>query len=152
MTGHILWPIQRDCQAVCRQKAEGFCGVPQVESADPSCVQRKLDLPVVLTLRQVFHLPLRQANGFVDSLLRLMDLEVPDHSTLSRRTQEVEVPNSRPRPAADSLDRRFTSSGNESPTFCTVVSFRTFRSAESSLQLVLSWVGVEILSTRSFPR
>ncbi len=48
----------------------------------------------VLTLRQVFHLPLRQAEGFVGSLLRLMDLdlEVPDHTTLSRRGQEVEVP------------------------------------------------------------
>lgn len=30
----------------------------------------------VLTLRQVFHLPLRQAEGFVASLLRLMDLDL----------------------------------------------------------------------------
>ena len=47
-----------------------------------------------LTLRLVFHLPLRQTEGFVGSLLRLMglDLKAPDHSTLSRRGKEVEVP------------------------------------------------------------
>jgi len=47
-----------------------------------------------LTLRLVFHLPLRQTEGFVGSLLRLMglDLKAPDHSTLSRRGEDVEVP------------------------------------------------------------
>ncbi len=47
-----------------------------------------------LTLRMVFHLPLRQTEGFVGSLLRLMglDLKAPAHSTLSRRGKEVEVP------------------------------------------------------------
>ncbi len=47
-----------------------------------------------LTLRLVFHLPLRQTEGFVRSLLRVMglDLKAPDHSTLSRRGEDVEVP------------------------------------------------------------
>ena len=47
-----------------------------------------------LTLRAMFHLPLRQTEGFVASLIRLMDLdlETPDHTTLSRRNGEVEVP------------------------------------------------------------
>ena len=47
-----------------------------------------------LTLRVVFHLPLRQTEGFLDSLLSLMglDLKAPDHTTLSRRNQIVEVP------------------------------------------------------------
>ncbi len=47
-----------------------------------------------LTLRLVFHLPLRQTEGFVGSLLRLMglDLKAPDHSTLSRRGEDVEMP------------------------------------------------------------
>ena len=42
----------------------------------------------------MFHLPLRQTEGFVGSLLRLMglDLKAPDHSTLSRRGENVEVP------------------------------------------------------------
>ena len=40
-----------------------------------------------LTLRLIYHLPLRQTEGFVESLMALMGLalEVPDHSTLSRR-------------------------------------------------------------------
>ena len=47
-----------------------------------------------LTLRVVFGLPLRQTEGFLDSLLSLMsrDLKAPDHTTLSRRNQIVVVP------------------------------------------------------------
>ncbi len=53
--------------------------------------QRKysaLAIETVLTLRLLFHLPLRQAEGFVHSLLSLMDLKLPtpDHTTLSRRS------------------------------------------------------------------
>ena len=42
-----------------------------------------------LTLRVVFGLPLRQSEGFLDSLLSLMglDLKAPDHTTLSRRNR-----------------------------------------------------------------
>ena len=40
-----------------------------------------------LMLRLVFHLPLRQTEGFMSSIVELLDLsiEVPDHSTFSRR-------------------------------------------------------------------
>ncbi len=53
-----------------------------------------LAILTVLTLRTVFHLPLRQAEGLVGSVLRLMGLELnaPDHTTLSRRGRDVEVP------------------------------------------------------------
>src|SRR5215218_9118046 len=46
-----------------------------------------LAIELVLTLRLVFRLGLRQAEGFASSVLRLLglDLPVPDHSTLSRR-------------------------------------------------------------------
>jgi hypothetical protein len=46
-----------------------------------------LAIELVLTLRLVFHLALRQAEGFAASVLRLLrqDLRVPDHTTLSRR-------------------------------------------------------------------
>ena len=42
----------------------------------------------------LFHLPLRQTEGFVASLLRLMDLDLnaPDHTTLSRWNRNVLVP------------------------------------------------------------
>lgn len=46
-----------------------------------------LAIELVLTLRLVFHLALRQAEGFARSVLALFGLElrVPDHTTLSRR-------------------------------------------------------------------
>ena len=51
--------------------------------------QRKysdLAIESVLTRRLLFHLPLRQAEGFLRSLFVLMglDLRAPDHTTLSR--------------------------------------------------------------------
>ena len=53
-----------------------------------------LAIRTTLTLRVVFGLPLRQTEGFLDSLLSLMsrDLKAPDHTTLSRRNQIVVVP------------------------------------------------------------
>jgi hypothetical protein len=46
-------------------------------------------IELVLMLRLVFHLPLRQAEGFITSVLRLLgqELRVPDHTTLSRRNR-----------------------------------------------------------------
>src|SRR3712207_402751 len=43
----------------------------------------------MLMLRLVFHLALRQAEGFATSVLRLLgqELRVPDHTTLSRRSR-----------------------------------------------------------------
>jgi hypothetical protein len=42
----------------------------------------------------VFHLPLRQTEGLIGSVLQLLDLDlpVPDFSTLSRRAQTLELP------------------------------------------------------------
>ncbi len=53
-----------------------------------------LAILTALTLGVVFGLPLRQSEGFLDSLLNLMDLDLraPDHTTLSRRNQTVELP------------------------------------------------------------
>jgi hypothetical protein len=53
-----------------------------------------LAIATALTLRAVFHLPLRQTEGLIGSILQLLglDLAVPDHSTLSRRAETLEVP------------------------------------------------------------
>ncbi len=50
-------------------------------------------IKTALVLRLVFNLPLRQAEGFLRSVLSLMalDLEAPDHTTISRRSQQVDV-------------------------------------------------------------
>ena len=46
-----------------------------------------------LTLRLVFRLPLRQTGGFLRSALSVMrvDLDAPDHTTLSRRSQQLDL-------------------------------------------------------------
>jgi hypothetical protein len=65
-------------------------------SGRPGGQRRYSDVAIVtaLTLRVVFHLALRQTEGFVGSLIRMMDLDLktPDHTTLSRRNSKVEVP------------------------------------------------------------
>lgn len=52
-----------------------------------------LAIECILTLRSVYHLPLRAAEGFARSVFELMELDmpVPDYSTLSRRSQGLEV-------------------------------------------------------------
>ncbi len=52
-----------------------------------------LAIETALTLGLIFRLPLRQTEGFVGSLLRLLDLDLrsPDHSTLSRRARQLDV-------------------------------------------------------------
>ncbi len=56
--------------------------------------QRKyadMAIEAALTIRMVFHLPLRQTEGFLRSLAQLLelDLPIPDHTTLSRRLQKL---------------------------------------------------------------
>jgi hypothetical protein len=58
--------------------------------------QRKfadLAIETALTLRLVLKLPLRQTEGLLRSVLSLMgvDLEAPDHTTLSRRSQHLNI-------------------------------------------------------------
>jgi hypothetical protein len=52
-----------------------------------------LAIECLLTLRAVYHLTLRATEGFARSLFGVMglDLEVPDHTTLSRRAAAVRV-------------------------------------------------------------
>jgi hypothetical protein len=53
-----------------------------------------LAIATALMLRAVFRLALRQTEGLIGSILKLLglDLAVPDHSTLSRRAETLEVP------------------------------------------------------------
>ena len=57
-----------------------------------------LAITTALTIRAVFGLALRQTEGLISSLVRLLglDLPVPDRSTLSRRAETLEVPRSQP--------------------------------------------------------
>jgi hypothetical protein len=61
--------------------------------ARPRANRRRAE--AALTIRMIFQLPLRQTEGFLDSLVRLLeiDLPIPDHTTLSRRLGKLsEIP------------------------------------------------------------
>ena len=93
---------------------ESICAWNAPPTGRPGGQRRYSDLAIVtaLTLRTVFHLPLRQTEGFVASLIGLMGLalQTPDHTTLSRRHRSVEVPHlpqgsPRPAPSRHRLER-----------------------------------------------
>src|SRR3954468_21157849 len=71
-----------------------------------------LAITTALTLRAVFHLPLRQTEGLIGSVLQLLglDLPVPDFSTLSRRAQSLELP-AQPHSTGGPIHRLVDSSG-----------------------------------------
>jgi hypothetical protein len=72
-----------------------------------------LAILTALTLRAVFHLALRQTEGLIGSLIRLLglDLPVPDHTTLSRRGETLEVPRPRSGSGAEPLHLLVDSTG-----------------------------------------
>ena len=53
-----------------------------------------LAIETALTLRLIFHLPLRQTEGFLTSIFGMLglDLSAPDHTTRSRRGQHLDLP------------------------------------------------------------
>jgi len=53
----------------------------------------ELAIECCLMIRQVFRLPLRQTEGFLTSLVRLMDMDitVPDYSSLSKRSIDLRL-------------------------------------------------------------
>ena len=57
-----------------------------------------LAIATALTLRAVFRLALRQTEGLIGSIIALLglDLAVPDHTTLSRRAETLQLPRWRP--------------------------------------------------------
>ena len=70
-----------------------------------------LAIATALTLRAVFRLALRQTEGLIASVLRLLglDLAVPDHTTLSRRAETLEV--ARPRRGGEPVHLLVDSTG-----------------------------------------
>jgi hypothetical protein len=68
-------------------------------------------IATALTLRSVFRLALRQTEGLIGSIIALLglDLAVPDHTTLSRRAETLDV--FRPRPSSDPVHLLVDSTG-----------------------------------------
>src|SRR4051812_32108537 len=80
-------------------RTPAWCAAPR---ATPGGQPHYSDLAIMtaLTLKAVFRLALRQTEGLIGSIIGLLglDLSVPDHTTLSRRAETLEVP----RPRSDS--------------------------------------------------
>jgi hypothetical protein len=74
-----------------------------VASVSAWCIGATL---AALTLRTVFRLAYRQAEGLIGSIISLLGLtlQVPHHTTLSRRSAALAVP--RPQPTATDCDAR----------------------------------------------
>ena len=113
------WPVY---EAALRQRgdiriwisddAEAHWTVPGKRAPKGYAVYTDLAIETVLTLRLVFHQPLRQTEGLIGSIFDLMglDLSVPDHSTLSRRGRGLERLRRAPS-TKDSLDLVVDSTG-----------------------------------------
>jgi hypothetical protein len=71
----------------------------------------ELAISTALTLRTVFRLALRQTEGLIGSIIALLglDLPAPDHTTLSRRAETLELP--RPRPGTRPIHLLVDSTG-----------------------------------------
>ena len=72
-----------------------------------------LAISTALTLKAVFHLALRQTEGLIGSVIALLglDLAVPDHSTLCRRAETLEVPRPQARRNGEPLHLLVDSTG-----------------------------------------
>ena len=72
-----------------------------------------LAILTALTLRAVFRLALRQTEGLIGSVIGLLglDLAVPDHTTLCRRAETLEVPGPQPRRDGEPLHLLVDSTG-----------------------------------------
>ncbi len=66
---------------------------PQNGKRGGQSVYSDIAIETSLSLRLLFQLPLRQTEGFLGSIFRLMSLDLPspDHTTLSRRNRTVDV-------------------------------------------------------------
>lgn len=83
--GSITIWLSDDLETTWRYAGKKQCG-SQFEYSDEA-------ITIMLTVKNVFHLPNRATEGFVRShFARLkVNLPVPDHSTLSRRSHELQV-------------------------------------------------------------
>jgi hypothetical protein len=82
-------------RAYSRDRPATKWGIPAPTSGEFSSAidNSALAITTALTLRAVFRLALRQTEGLIGSIIRLLglDLAVPDHSTLSRRAETLQV-------------------------------------------------------------
>ncbi len=76
------------------ETVEGWVDDPEVKTRGGQRIYSDCAIKCALTMRAVFHLALRQAEGFCRSLLAETgrELPTPDYTTLSRRCHSLDVP------------------------------------------------------------
>jgi Transposase DDE domain len=76
------------------ETVEGWVEEPDVKARGGQRVYSDAAIACILTMRSVFHLALRNVEGFCRSLLAetKRDLPTPNFTTLSRRCGQLEVP------------------------------------------------------------
>jgi hypothetical protein len=91
---------------------EDWRAAPRTTPGGQPCYS-PLAILTALTLRAAFRLALRQTEGLIGSVIGLLGLElrVPDHSTLSRRSKTLVVPRPRPRRSGEPLHLLVDSTG-----------------------------------------
>jgi hypothetical protein len=83
--GSITFWMSEDFEKVWRYTGKKQRG-SQFEYSDKA-------IEIMLTLKEIFHLPNRSVEGFIRSLFQMMkiDLPVPDHTTLAKRGKSLKV-------------------------------------------------------------
>jgi hypothetical protein len=90
-----------------------MAGAAAHDTGRPALVFSHLAILTALTLRAVFRLALRQTEGLIGSVIGLLGLTlaVPDHTTLCRRAETLEVPRLRPRRSGEPMHLLVDSTG-----------------------------------------
>lgn len=91
---------------------EGWRAKPRTTRGGQPCYS-PLAILTALTLRAVFRVALRQTEGLIGSIIHLLGLAlaVPDHTTLCRRAETLEVPRPRRRSDGEPLHLLVDSTG-----------------------------------------
>jgi hypothetical protein len=78
---------------ISEEELKGWCATPERGQRNPGGQQRYSNhaIETALTVGMVFHLALRQAEGFLQSLFSLLGVNSrdPDHTTISRRARKL---------------------------------------------------------------
>lgn len=107
-------------------------------------------IETALTVRAVYGLPLRQTEGFLRSIARLLqlDIEIPDHTTLSRRSAilkaHVRIPGTKDSPARILIDSTGLKAHRGPTPPADKRNLRTWR----KLHLVVHATAAEILTSK----
>ena len=117
----------------------------------PGGQRRYSDMAIetALTVRMVYDLALRQTEGFLRSIASLLqlDIDIPDHSTLSRRSSSLSAPTRKTDTADDPVHILIDGTGLKAHRGRTPPADRRNRRTWRKLHLVVDLATAEILTS-----